>query len=78
MESFLTAYERLAGRRFRREGPSIDKPDYRVVEPSTRLRFGVELTSVYLDDRSVPDEHIPGVPEGTLRDLGYDAEILKR
>ncbi len=32
-------------------------PDYIIRDQATDKRFGVELTSVYLDDRSVPDVH---------------------
>lgn len=33
-------------------------PDYVVRDIETGEEYGVELTSVYLDDRSVPDHHI--------------------
>lgn len=36
-----------------------EKPDYLVVDVATGKRFYVELTAVYLDDRSVPDKHKP-------------------
>ena len=39
-----------------------EKPDYFVKDAATGEYFGVELTSVYLNDRSVPDEHIPPRP----------------
>lgn len=35
-----------------------DKPDYIVKDINTNEHFGIELTSVYLDNRSVPDNHI--------------------
>ena len=40
-----------------------EKPDYIVRDQKSGLKFGVELTSVYLDDRSVPDAHIPDFDE---------------
>lgn len=40
-----------------------EKPDYVVKDRKSAEEFGVELTSVYLNDRSVPDEHIPPIPE---------------
>jgi hypothetical protein len=56
-----------------------EKPDYFVEDRKTGDRFGVELTSVYLSDRSVPDEHIPPIPED-LRTVGipHDEEELSR
>lgn len=36
-----------------------EKPDYIVKDVNTGEIFGVELTSVYMNNRSVPDEHIP-------------------
>jgi hypothetical protein len=39
-----------------------EKPDYFVRDVGTGERFGVELTSVYLNDRSVPDEHLAPKP----------------
>jgi hypothetical protein len=35
-----------------------DRPDYIVRDVRTGQEYGVELTSVYLDDRSVPDVHM--------------------
>ncbi|HEV7506501.1 MAG TPA: hypothetical protein VGS07_16490 [Thermoanaerobaculia bacterium] len=35
-----------------------DKPDFFVQEVGGNRRFGVEVTSVYLNDRSVPDAHM--------------------
>jgi len=40
-----------------------EKPDYVVKDKKSGQEFGVELTSVYLNDRSVPDEHIPPISE---------------
>jgi len=46
-----------------------EKPDYVVKDKQSGEEIGVELTSVYLNDRSVPDEHIPPIPE-TLTTVG--------
>ena len=35
-----------------------ETPDYFLKDSKTGEMYGVELTSVYLDDRSVPDEHM--------------------
>jgi hypothetical protein len=37
---------------------AADKPDCVVRDVRTGQEYGVELTSVYLDDRSVPDVHM--------------------
>jgi hypothetical protein len=58
INGFIDAYKRLPhGRRFVIESKS-DKPDY-VLRDDLGIKIGVELTSVYLNNRSVPDEHIP-------------------
>jgi len=35
-----------------------EKPDYFVIDKRSSRKFGVKLTSVYYNDRSVPEEHI--------------------
>ena len=60
---FVAAYYRLPGAvRFEvvRKG---EKPDYIVRAAQTGQEYGVELTSVYLDDRSVPDVHMRDDPD---------------
>lgn len=55
---FIEAYGRLPGSR---EFVSVAKgemPDYIVRDIRTGQEYGVELTSVYMDDRSVPDSHM--------------------
>jgi len=57
-----------------------DRPDYRVIDDVTGERFFVELTAVYLDNRSVPDVHKAALarPAGTLLDISSDNEKLER
>jgi len=58
INGFIEAYNRLPhGRQFVIESKG-DKPDY-ILRDDLGIKVGVELTSVYLNDRSVPDEHIP-------------------
>jgi hypothetical protein len=52
--NFIEHYKKLPQRIEKRE-----KPDYFAKIQNRDVCFGVELTSVYLSDRSVPDEHIP-------------------
>jgi len=42
-----------------------EKPDFFVEDTKTNEYFGVELTSVYKSDRSVPDEHINSKDKNT-------------
>lgn len=79
IEGFLRHYARLPDRRTLHVIERREKPDYFVEDRKTGDRFGVELTSVYLSDRSVPDEHIPPIPEH-LRTVGipHDEEELSR
>ncbi len=59
IEEFIQTYGRLtSGRHFEIINKS-ERPDYIVKDTSTGNIFGVELTSVYMDRRSVPDKHIP-------------------
>jgi hypothetical protein len=57
IEGFLRAYERLPGGRTLEIVSKGDRPDYKVIDRTTGDGFGVELTSAYVDDRSVPDKH---------------------
>lgn len=58
IQGFIDAYSKLPhGRTFTIECVR-DKPDRIVKDTKSNERFGVELTSVYLDDRSVPDKHM--------------------
>lgn len=58
IQGFIKEYKRLShGRCFvvDKEG---EKPDRIVRDINTNEKFGIELTSVYLNDRSVPDIHM--------------------
>lgn len=55
---FLDVYRRLPHGLNLEVVEERDKPDFFVEEVGGGRRFGVELTSVYLDDRSVPDAHM--------------------
>jgi hypothetical protein len=45
-----------------------ERLDYFIRDINNNECFGVELTSVYLSDRSVPDEHIKTLDQGILLD----------
>jgi hypothetical protein len=55
---FIAAYSRLPGCVQLEVVQKRDKPDHIVRDVRTGQEYGVELTSVYLDDRSVPDVHM--------------------
>ena len=57
IKGFIEAYSRLPEARQFQVDSKGDAPDYVVKDGATNEEFGVELTSVYLDDRSVPDVH---------------------
>lgn len=60
LAGFIGAYARLPGGRSFTVVSRGDKPDAVVRDTASGEEFGIELTSVYSDDRSVPDLHIPG------------------
>lgn len=55
---FITAYSRFAESRRFEVVAKREMPDYIVRDVASGEELGVELTSVYLDDRSVPDVHM--------------------
>lgn len=79
IEQFIDYYRRFpSGRDFEIVSKS-DKPDYIVKDIRTGERFGVELTSVYIDDRSVPDEHIPdGEDAKGFEEIRFDTKKLQQ
>ena len=74
IEEFIRAYGQLPSSRYFKVVKKSEKPDYIVKDTSTGDIFGIELTSVYTDDHSVPDEHIP-THEGMV-DIPYDPQEL--
>lgn len=79
IEGFIQNYCRLKhGRKFEIVEKQ-EKPDYIVKDVMTGEHFGVELTSVYLSDRSVPDEHIPAMQrKGVTAGNSYNEEEIKQ
>ncbi|MCX5830066.1 MAG: hypothetical protein NTV58_19015 [Deltaproteobacteria bacterium] len=64
IQGFIKEYKRLPhGRSFVVEEEE-ENPDRIVRDIDTNEKFGIELTSVYLNDRSVPDSHMN--EEGSL------------
>ncbi|MCK9993817.1 MAG: hypothetical protein Dbin4_02337 [Alphaproteobacteria bacterium] len=65
INGFIEAYKCLTDGRHLEIVEKSEKPDYVVQDKQSGKKYGVELTSVYLNDRSVPDEHIKKI-EGVV------------
>ncbi len=75
IDRFIDAYVKLPdGIRFKVISKG-ERPDYTVVDSDTGNEYGLELTSVYSNDRSVPESHIPG-HEGPV-DIPYNEQKLE-
>lgn len=74
---FISAYACLpeGKRRFFEVCSKQETPDYFLEDNKTGEIFGVELTSVYLDDRSVPDEHMK--PINRIVEIPYDPAAIE-
>lgn len=73
---FIEAYTRLPEQQRFEVVSKQESPDYIVKDPTGGQEYGVELTSVYLDDRSVPDVHMKEA-EG-ITDIPYDKEAMEQ
>lgn len=65
LEAFLTTYRDLPHGSQLRIVRKRERPDYELATDEKR-RVGLELTSVYRSDRSVPDEHLPRLNDREL------------
>jgi hypothetical protein len=64
IQGFIDHYRRLPGQRTFDVVRRQERPDWIVRDISSGELIGVELTSAYLDDRSVPDRHKRGGGRG--------------
>lgn len=83
INEFMNHYKNLPHGREFKIVKKQDKPDYILRDTNSKECFGVELTSVYLDDRSVPDIHKKTVNENTfkannLENIEEDFEEIER
>lgn len=76
INDFIEAYVRLPEARQFEVLSKGETPDYVVKASDTGEEYGIELTSVYLNNRSVPDEHMPD-HEGVV-DIPYDEEKIEQ
>lgn len=76
IDRFIELYQKLPhGRKFGVVSHDREQPDCVVRDLTTNERFGIELTSVYLNDRSVPDVH--KTPNIHFNDPVYsDADVM--
>ena len=75
ISKFISAYARLPKGRSFVVHSKRETPDYFLKDSTTGEIFGVELTSVYLDDRSVPNEHMK--PTNGFVDIPYDPAVIE-
>jgi hypothetical protein len=78
IDGFIEAYERLPEARRLVIVTKGEKPDWLVRDESSGEKFGVELTSVYLDDRSVPDNHMIWSEGAQTREIPYCEVTLEQ
>lgn len=74
---FIKHYEKQYGTRLEIVEKS-ERPDYVLIDPLTKVLYGVELTSVYLSDRSAFEEHIHPGSEILLEDPDVLENYKKR
>jgi len=73
---FIDAYARLPqGQKFEVVSKS-EAPDYIVKDQQTGQEYGIELTSAYLNDRSVPDVHMK--KESGVVDIPHDKAVIEQ
>lgn len=76
ISGFIEAYARLPGSLQLEVVTKGEMPDYVVKDIHTGQEYGVELTSVYLNDRSVPDLHMRDESEPVS--IPYDEVQLEK
>lgn len=82
IEGFIEAYQKLKhGRKFI-VVETREKPDRIVEDQATGEKFGIELTSEYLNDKSVPERHMDEknleIPDSQGSVEAYEKRILNR
>jgi len=76
INGFIEAYAKLPEARQLIVVSKNETPDYIVQDSKTGKEYGIELTSVYIDNRSVPDFHMPD-HEG-CEDIPYDRRQIEQ
>jgi hypothetical protein len=82
IEGFIDSYKKLKHGKNFIVVEEREKPDRIVQDKNTGEKFGIELTSEYLDDRSVPDRHMKNdwayTPYNPQSIAAYEKRILKK
>jgi hypothetical protein len=82
IKGFIDSYKKLKHGRNFIVTDEREKPDRIVKDELTGEKFGIELTSEYLNDRSVPDKHVSNKSEYILENQqntdAYESRILDR
>ncbi|MCZ6673518.1 MAG: hypothetical protein O7C75_11345 [Verrucomicrobia bacterium] len=73
---FIEAYVRLPENQQLEVLSKGEKPDFVVRDKKNNGEYGVELTSVYLDDRSVPDVHMKD--EERIVEIPYNEDEVEK
>jgi hypothetical protein len=75
INEFIVEYKKLDHGRTFEVMTKRERPDYFVKDIQSEEIFGIELTSVYSDDRSVPDVHKK--PVNGIEEIPFDHSDLK-
>lgn len=76
IDGFIEAYARLPEGRRLEVVSKGETPDFVVKDKQNNKEYGVELTSVYMDDRSVPDIHMKD--EEGIVEIPYDKDEIEK
>jgi len=82
IEGFIESYKKLKHGRNFIVVEEREKPDRIVEDKETGEKFGIELTSEYLNNRNVPDRHMKNdsayIPDNQRNIDAYEKRILNR
>src|SRR6056297_3119016 len=76
IEHFISVYAQFPNAHSFRILSKQETPDYLVKDKITGSVYGIEITSVYIDDRSVPDYHMKEINECVQID--YDEKLISK
>ena len=78
INEFIKAYKKFShGRQFTIKESGRERPDFILEDTKTGECFGVELTSVYLSERSVPDAHIKNEASEEILEIPYCEKTIE-
>lgn len=83
ISQFISAYSRLPNARSFVVDSKQEKPDYFLKDHDTGKIYGIELTSIYLNDRSVPDQHMKPVdgweeiPDDPMASENHNSRLIE-